>query len=170
MASTENSRDSKKSIKKGHFEPFIVLIIIILTAYAVLNSYEDQLVTNAIYNVHYSVTIINYSFKTNSSPTSSGEYSYIIKLSNSADFNISYSYYVEMYIGDQYIQTIQFQTVVPAEREMIIETKSSVGSEGYNAILTNSNPIYHWKGNFKGSGRAIISYLYKSWSTEWDTS
>lgn len=148
---------------------FLILIIGII-GISVIYFYADSQVTNAINEVHSSLESLDYRIDDFSLIPPSITMAYTYRLENPTKIDIYYTYYAEIYYEDNYLSTIEFETLVPSERSVTVETEANFGVDAVAIVedlIFQSEIEYHYVGSFTGKGTLLFT-ISKSWIDEWD--
>jgi hypothetical protein len=95
----------------------------------------------------------------------------VYHLNNSANIDIHYSYYVEVFLKGNYVTTADFEVLVPANRGSTIEITTFLGKEAFQKVrdAQESGAILHNEGSLSGEGTWLFIPISKSWDIEWDS-
>lgn len=95
----------------------------------------------------------------------------VYHLNNSANIDIHYSYYVEVFLKGNYETTADFEVLAPANRGSTIETTAFFGKEAFQQVqdARESGAMLHGKGSFSGEGTWLFIPISKSGDMEWDS-
>ena len=145
-----------------------IIFIIVIVGIGALYFYADGKITNAINEVYRSIEYLDYSVEITSLIPISVKYTYVYRLTNPTNIDVILAYYADVFIGDEYIQTLEFDILVPANEFVTTSFISTVGTEAAEILMQLSNPTYHYYGQMEGSGTYLFFTISKSWTDEWD--
>jgi len=132
----------------------LVLGLVGVTGYL----YADTAATEAINAVAGSIECLD-----SADAPDGSAWIFTFRFTNPSRHDVTFHYYVEMYLGHDYITTLEYSVTVPAQRRAIVEARGPIGDAAYRTLLNNPDATYRYEGAFG----ARCLFIEKSWENTW---